>query len=55
MGLKLNGTHVNLLGDNTKTIKKGTETSFDVSKEIGLDVKVEKAIYMLMSGHQNTG
>jgi hypothetical protein len=39
--LKLNGTHlllvcaddVNLMGDNTDTIKKNTETLIDTSKE----------------------
>jgi hypothetical protein len=41
VGLKLNGTHqllvsvdyVNLLGDNTDTIKKNTETLTDASKD----------------------
>jgi hypothetical protein len=50
MRLKLNGTHqllayaddVNLLGDNIDTINKNTQTLIDVSKEIGLEVNVEK-------------
>jgi hypothetical protein len=51
VGLKLNGTHqllaytddVNLVGDNIDTIKKNTETLIiDASKEIGLDINVEK-------------
>jgi hypothetical protein len=50
VGLKLNGTHqllayaddVNLLGDNTDTIKKNMETLIDASKEVGLDIYVEK-------------
>jgi hypothetical protein len=50
MGLKLNGTHqllaytddVNLLGDNIDTINKKTQTLFDVSKEVGLDINIEK-------------
>jgi hypothetical protein len=50
MGLKLNGTHqllayaddVNLLGDNIDTINKTTGTLTDASKEVGLEVNVEK-------------
>jgi hypothetical protein len=42
--LKLNGTHqhlayaddVNLLGDNTDTVKKNTETLIDAGKEVGM-------------------
>jgi hypothetical protein len=51
----LNGTHqllayaddVNLLGDNIDTIKKNTETVIDASKEVGLEINVEKTKYML--------
>jgi hypothetical protein len=61
VGLKLNGTHqllaypddVNLLGDNTYTIKKNTETFVDASKEVDLEINVEKITYMLLSHHQN--
>jgi predicted GTPase len=61
VGLKLNGTHrllayaddVNLLGDNTDTIEKNTETLLDASKEVGLEINVEKTKYMLLSHHQN--
>jgi hypothetical protein len=50
VGLKLNGTHqllaytddVNLLGYNIDTIKKITETLTDASKEVGLEINVEK-------------
>jgi hypothetical protein len=50
VGLKLNGTHqllayaddANLLGDDTDTINKNTETSIDASKEVGLEVNIEK-------------
>jgi hypothetical protein len=50
VGLKLNGTHQllayaddeNLLGDNIDTIKKNMETLIDASKEIGLEINVEK-------------
>jgi hypothetical protein len=40
---------VNLLGDNTDTIKKNTETLIDASKEVGLDMNVDKTKYMLLS------
>jgi hypothetical protein len=63
VGLKLNGTHqllayaddVNLLGDNIDSIKKNMETSIDASKEIGLEINIEKTKYMLLSRHQNVG
>jgi hypothetical protein len=63
VGLKLNGTHqllayaddVNLLGDNMDNIKKHTEFLIDVSKEVGLEINVEKTKYMLLSRHQNVG
>jgi hypothetical protein len=54
VGLKLNGTHellvyaaeVNLLGDNTETIKKNIENLIDASKEVGLEINTEKTKYM---------
>jgi hypothetical protein len=57
MGLKLNGTHqllayaddVNLLEDNIDTINKNTQTLIDASKEVGLEVNIEKTNYMLNS------
>jgi hypothetical protein len=63
VGLKLNGTHqllayaddVDLLEDGIDTIKKNTETLTDASKEIGLEINVEKTKYMLLSRHQNVG
>jgi hypothetical protein len=63
VGLKLNGTHqrlaydddVNLLGDTTDTINKNTQTLIDASKEVGLEVNVEKTKYMLVSRDQNAG
>jgi hypothetical protein len=61
--LKLNGTHqllayaddVNLLGDDIDTINKNTQTLTDASKEVGLEVNVEKTKYMLVSHDQNAG
>jgi hypothetical protein len=46
---------VNLLGDNTDTIKKNIETLIDVSKEVGLEVNTEKTKYMSLSRHQDAG
>jgi hypothetical protein len=63
VGLKLNGTNqllayaddVNLLGDNIDTIKKHKETLSDTSKEVGLEINVDKTKYMLLSRHQKVG
>jgi hypothetical protein len=63
VGLKLNGTYqllayaddVNLLGDNIDIINKNTETLTDVSKAVGLEVKVEQTRYMFVSCDQNAG
>jgi hypothetical protein len=63
VGLKFNGTHqflaytdfVNLLGDNINTTKKNRETLIDVSKEVGIEIKVENTKYILLSHHQNAG
>jgi hypothetical protein len=54
VGLKLNGTHqllayaydVNLLGDNIDTIKKNMKNLIEASKEVGLEINVEKTKYM---------
>jgi hypothetical protein len=63
MGLKLNWAYqlmvyvddVNLLGDNTDTIKENTETPIVPSEKVGLEVITEKTKYMLLSRHQNAG
>jgi hypothetical protein len=62
-GLKLNWTHqilayaddVNLLGHNIDTINKNKQTLIDASKEVGLEVNVEKTKYMLVSQEENAG
>jgi hypothetical protein len=63
VGLKLNGTYqflayadsVNQLGYNTDTVKKYTETLIDASKEVGLEIIVERAKFMLLSRQQSIG
>jgi hypothetical protein len=63
VGLKWNGTHqllacaddVNLLGDNIGIINKITGALTDASKEVGLEINVEKTKYMLLSRNQNAG
>jgi hypothetical protein len=63
VGLKLNATHqllayvddVNLLRDHINTMKKNTDTLFDASKDIGLEINVEKIKYNLLPSHQNVG
>jgi hypothetical protein len=63
VGLKLNGTRqllayaddLNLPGANINTIEKNTETITDASKELSLEIYVEKTKYMLLSRHQNEG
>jgi hypothetical protein len=63
VALKLNGTHqlmayaddLNILGNYIDTIKKNAETLIDASKEIGLEINVEKSKYKSLSRHQNVG
>jgi hypothetical protein len=62
-GLKLNGTHqllvyaddVNILGGSIQTIKKSTEAVVVASKDIGLEVNVEKTKYVVMPQDHNAG
>ncbi len=62
-GLKLNGTltlliyadDVNILGGKIHTIKEKTESLIVSSKEIGLEVNVNKTKYMVMSRDQSAG
>jgi hypothetical protein len=63
VGLKLKGTYqlltyadgLTLLGYNIDTIMKHKETLTDASKEVGLEINVEKTNYMLLSRYQNVG
>jgi hypothetical protein len=62
-GLRLNGTQqllayadsVNIGREDIDTIKENTETLLDVSKEVGLEVNLEKTKYMLVSHSQKIG
>jgi hypothetical protein len=45
----------NLLGDNIDNVKKNLEILIDASREVGLEVNVDKTKYMLLSRHQNVG
>jgi coproporphyrinogen III oxidase-like Fe-S oxidoreductase len=46
---------VNLLEDNIDTIKKNTQSLIDASKEVGIEVNLDKTKYNLLSRHQNVG
>jgi hypothetical protein len=46
---------MNFLGDNIDTTNKNTETLIDASKEVGLEVNVEKTKYMLLPRDKNAG
>jgi len=62
-GLKLNGTHqllvyaddVNIMGGSVHTVKENAEALIVTSKEIGLEINVDKTKYMVMSRNQNAG
>ena len=62
-GLKLNGTHqllayaddVNILGGSIHTLKENVEAFVAATREIGLEVSVDKTKYMVVSRDQNAG
>jgi hypothetical protein len=55
VGLKLNGTHQLLAYADDVNLLGNTETLTDTSKEVGLEINVDKTNYMLLSCHQNVG
>jgi hypothetical protein len=45
---------VNLLGNNMDTINKSTRTLIDASKDVGLEVNIEKTRMPAKIGHKNS-
>jgi hypothetical protein len=62
-GLKVNGMHqllayvddVNILGESVHTVKENAEALVVATKEIRLEVNVDKTEYMVMSWERNAG
>ena len=63
--MKLNGTHqllayaddvnTHILGGSVHTVEENAEAVVIATKEIGLEVNVDKTTYMIMSRDQNAG
>jgi histidinol-phosphate/aromatic aminotransferase/cobyric acid decarboxylase-like protein len=46
---------VNILEDNIDTINRNAERLIDASREVGLEVNIEKTKYIFVSREQNAG
>jgi hypothetical protein len=44
--------NVNVVGENVDTMKKNTEAALDTSKEVGVEINVEKTKFMITSCSQ---
>jgi hypothetical protein len=63
IGLELNAIYrllvyaddVNLLGDSVNTIKENSETLLGFSRDIGIEINIEKTMYIIMSLYPNSG
>jgi hypothetical protein len=61
--MRLNGTHqlliyaddVNMLDKSMNTIRKNKEALSEESREVSLEVNIERTRYMVVSCHQNAG
>jgi hypothetical protein len=47
--------YINLLGDSVATIKENSETLLEVSRDVGLEINVEKIKYIIMSPLPKSG
>jgi hypothetical protein len=44
-----------LLGESVNTIKENSDTLLEATRDIGLEINVEKTKYMIMSRYPNSG